>query len=296
MQITQSRRQFLSTLSFAAAASVVDMTAALAAEGPPEITSVRLPKGPSACVAPSDIAEELLRAEGFTDIRYIDAPFEVYQERIERGEVDFSLNFALDHIISIDRGAPLVLLTGVHVGCIEVFGDEGIRSVTDLKGKSVGVPSFGSPPHMFIVLLAAQVGLDPVDILLRVDSLEDRARHAFRRGGITPDEFVVAGQHAAEVMRPRSVQCAIDDLCATDPARAARRLVDSGFTARYDYVFQALSELSYDKWREYDPEDTLRFYALRLRESGFIQSSPQKIIAEGTDWRFLDALKRELKA
>jgi NitT/TauT family transport system substrate-binding protein len=71
------------------------------------------------------------------------------------------LNFALDHIISIDRGAPIVLLTGAHVGCIEVFGDEGIRGVTDLKGKSVGVPSFGSPPHMFIALLAAQVGLDP---------------------------------------------------------------------------------------------------------------------------------------
>jgi NitT/TauT family transport system substrate-binding protein len=38
-------------------------------------------------------------------------------------------------------------------------------------------------------------------------------------------------------------------LCATDPARAARRLVDDGFTARYDYAKEALSELPYDKWR-----------------------------------------------
>jgi len=161
MPMIQTRRRFLTTLSLVGAADLVRAPRLQAAEGPREITSIRLPKGPSACVAPSDIAEELLRAEGFTDIRYIDAPFEVYQERIERGEVDFSLNFALDHIISIDHGAPIVLLTGVHVGCIEVFGDEGVRSVTDLKGKSVGVPSFGSPPHMFVALLAAQVGLDP---------------------------------------------------------------------------------------------------------------------------------------
>jgi NitT/TauT family transport system substrate-binding protein len=56
-----------------------------------------------------------------------------------------------------------------------------------------------------------------------------------------------------------------------------------------------LSELPYDKWREYDPEDTLRFYALRLREAGFIKSSPNKIITESVDWHFLNELKRELK-
>jgi len=85
------------------------------------------------------------------------------------------------------------------------------------------------------------------------------------------------------------------DWCAADPAQVARRLVNSGFTDRYDYALQMLSELPYDKWREYDAEDTIRFYALRLHEIGMIKSSPQKIIAEGTDWRFLDELKRELK-
>jgi NitT/TauT family transport system substrate-binding protein len=86
------------------------------------------------------------------------------------------------------------------------------------------------------------------------------------------------------------------DVCATAPERAARRLVDGGFTTRYDYALQTLKENAYDKWREYDPEDTLRFYALRLHEAGFIKSNPQKIIAENTDWRFLNELKRELKA
>jgi NitT/TauT family transport system substrate-binding protein len=75
----------------------------------------------------------------------------------------------------------------------------------------------------------------------------------------------------------------------------ARRLVDGGFTPCYDDALQTLRDVPYDKWREYDPEDTLRFYALRLHDLGFVKSVPQKILAEGTDWRFLDELKRELK-
>ena len=58
---------------------------------------------------------------------------------------------------------------------------------------------------------------------------------------------------------------------------------------------QTLKEVPYDKWREYDPEDTIRYYALRLHEAGMIKSLPSKIIAENTDWRFLNELKRELK-
>ena len=86
------------------------------------------------------------------------------------------------------------------------------------------------------------------------------------------------------------------DLCVTEPAQVARRIVDGGFTPRYDYARATLSEVPYDRWREYDPEDTIRFYSLRLHEIGMIKSSPQTIIAEGTDWRFLNELRRELKA
>jgi NitT/TauT family transport system substrate-binding protein len=72
-------------------------------------------------------------------------------------------------------------------------------------------------------------------------------------------------------------------------------MVDGGFTTQYDYALQTLKEVPYNKWREYDPEDTIRFWALRLREAGMIKSNPNKIIAEATDWRFLNQLKRELK-
>jgi NitT/TauT family transport system substrate-binding protein len=85
------------------------------------------------------------------------------------------------------------------------------------------------------------------------------------------------------------------DICAREPARTARFLVDKGYTDNYDYALQTLKDIPYGKWREYDPEDTIRFYALRLHEAGMIKNSPQKIIAQGTDWKFLTELKKEMK-
>ncbi|HEV8642581.1 MAG TPA: hypothetical protein VGV13_15935 [Methylomirabilota bacterium] len=73
-------------------------------------------------------------------------------------------------------------------------------------------------------------------------------------------------------------------------------MVDRGYARDYDYALQTLKALAYTRWREYDPEDTIRFYAVRLHEAGMIKSSPQKLIAQGTDWRFLNELKKELKA
>jgi len=85
------------------------------------------------------------------------------------------------------------------------------------------------------------------------------------------------------------------DFCAADPARAAQQLVEGGFTGRYDYALQTLKDIPYAKWREYSPDDSVRFYALRLREVGVIKSSPNKILADGTDWDQWNELKRELK-
>jgi NitT/TauT family transport system substrate-binding protein len=85
------------------------------------------------------------------------------------------------------------------------------------------------------------------------------------------------------------------DICAPAPDRAAQSVVDRGFTSRYDYALQSMKDIPYGKWREYEPEDTVRFYALRLQEAGMIKRTPQQIIAQGTDWRFLNELKKELK-
>ena len=84
------------------------------------------------------------------------------------------------------------------------------------------------------------------------------------------------------------------NLCALEPQRAARLMVERGYN--YEYSLETLKDIPYDKWRDYDAEDSVRYYALRLQEAGMIKSSPQKIIARGTDWRFFNELKKELKA
>jgi NitT/TauT family transport system substrate-binding protein len=87
-----------------------------------------------------------------------------------------------------------------------------------------------------------------------------------------------------------------NEICSAEPEMAARQLVEAGYTEHYDYALQTLTEIPYASWREFDAEDTLRFFALRLHDVGMINSTPNQIIAEGTDWRFLNELKRELKA
>jgi NitT/TauT family transport system substrate-binding protein len=333
MQMMQTRRRFLTTLSLAGAAGLIRAPRALAAEGALETTTVRLPKIPAICFAPLYVAEELLRAEGFTDIRYVATAIN-QPEGIARGEIDFGSNFAPVLIAALDRGMPITALGPVHVGCFEVFGNEGVRSILELKGKSVGVEALGSPMHLFLSVIFTNIGIDPGKNINWVTSGSVRPMQLFIDGkidaflGLPPEPQQLRARHIGRVLldstvdRPYShyICCMLmgsrdyvrnypvatkrvlrailkaNDLCTAEPARVARQLVDGGFTDGYDHALQTVTELPYDRWREYDVEDTIRFYALRMHEVGFIKASPQKIIADGTDWRFLNELKRELKA
>ena len=86
------------------------------------------------------------------------------------------------------------------------------------------------------------------------------------------------------------------EICASDPDRGAKAYLDLGYKINPEYARQALREIPYGRWRDYNPDETVRFYALRLREAGMVKAAPQKLIAQGTDWRFLNELKREMKA
>jgi NitT/TauT family transport system substrate-binding protein len=330
----QTRRRFLGGLSGIGAAALL-RTPGLAAEAPPETTSVRLPKTASICVAPQDVVADLLRAEGFTDIRYVALlPGTNTPDAIAQGKLDFGLNYAPLQVAGIDRGVAMKVLAGVHVGCFELFVTDAIRGVPDLAGKRVGIPAVGSPEHLFLSVIAANVGIDPKAQINWVTSGPVRPKQLFIDGKIdaflgfppAPQELRARGigrvvvnsavdhpwsqyfccmlggstdyveNHPVATERIVRAMLKAADLCASDPASVARTLVDGGFTPRYDYALQSLQELPYDKWREYDAEDTMLFYALRLHELGMIKTDPKRVIADGTEWRFLDKLKRELKA
>jgi NitT/TauT family transport system substrate-binding protein len=178
--MTQTRRKFLTALSLAGAAGLLRAPLSQAAGSALETTAVRLQK-PGLCVSSLYIAEELLRAEGFTDIRYDDASDIGAIAPVARGEVDFAPIYASQSVRAIDAGERVTLLAGVMVGCFELFAKEGIGSIAELKGKSIGVQTAGSLSQQLVTLMAAQVGLDPAnDIHWVTDPRSSRSNYSSR--------------------------------------------------------------------------------------------------------------------
>jgi NitT/TauT family transport system substrate-binding protein len=277
----------------------------LAAEPPPEITAIRFEKDQVTCVAPEAVAEELLRAEGFTDLRYVESTEEddlrgIHENSagntsmIAHDEVDFARDSAPNCIAGMEAGAPITVLAGLHSGCFEIFGKSDIRTVTDLKGRTVGTP-FHSGTSRFLQVMASYVGLDLARDVRWVESASTDPLQLFVEGKI--DAFIAyppdlqrlrsrnightitssvtdrpwsqyhccflttntefARKYPVATKRVLRATLKAVDLCATEPERVARLMVDRGFAARYDYTLQALSEIRYDVWREFDSEDTL---------------------------------------
>ena len=330
-----SRRRFLGDLTLAGTAGLFGVyPRPVAAEPPLETTSLRLVLSPAVCFAPQFVAKELLRSEGFTDVQYVRADGGPYRALAER-RADFNIGLAGQFIIRVDAGDPILILAGTHVGCFELFATPDVSSIKDLRGKTVAVPSMESSHHIVVMSLAAYVGLDPRKDMTFVTPSIDEAIRLLAEGkihammGFPPEpqrlralkighviwnmttdrpwsqyfccmlganrEFVL--KHPVATRRALRAILKANDLCATDPEQVGRLYVESGFIAatHREFVVQAMHELPYARWRDYDAEDTVRFQSLRLREAGLIRSAPAKIIAQGTDWRFINALKKELK-
>jgi NitT/TauT family transport system substrate-binding protein len=292
------------------------------AEAPPETTRIKLAHIAGICIARQYVAEKQLRLEGFTDVQYIDLV--TATQALAVGAVDVSMAFVAPFIVQVDAEAPIVLLGGVNTGCYELFGTDRIRTIRDLKGLQ-------SALQLFVGSMATYVGLDPArDINFvvysgaesmqrladgKIDALmafppfpqELRARgighvimstgsdrpwsQYFCRTFAANREF--ARRYPIATKRALRAILKATDFCAAAPERAARLVSERGYS--YEYSLQTMREISYARWREYDPEDAVRFYALRLHEAGIIRSNPKKIIAQGTDWHFFNEIKRELK-
>jgi len=331
MQSTQTRRRLLAILSSATAASFLGGPRISAQEAPPETTTIRLGKIPGVCIAPQYVAEDLLRSEGFNSVRYVELLSANVYDAFAASTIDISMAFIAPYIIQMDAGVPLVLLGGVHAGCFELFGTDRVKAVRDLKGKTVAVPELGSPHHVFAAAMASHVGIDPkreINFVKRTPAqsmqlLADGKIDALMAFPPDPQELrdkkigrvivnsgldrpwsqyfcCIVGAHQDFVRKnPIATKRALrailkaTQFCAAEPEKAARLVADKGY--RYDYSLLTMKEIQYARWRDYNAEDTVRFYALRLHEAAMIKSSPNKIIADGTDWRFFNELKRELK-
>jgi NitT/TauT family transport system substrate-binding protein len=335
MQIIQSRRDFLASLSAAGAASLLGTQGPLAAERPLETTTIRLSFTTNICFAPFDVAEAFLRAEGFTDIQYVRTAGGLSQpQQIAKGKVDVATTFAGTVVYSVDAGLPITAVAGLHAGCYELFAREPIRSIGDLKGRRVGIQTLSNSGHLYLSIMARHVGLDPKEDIEWIVPPSGNAMELFAEGktdaflGFPPEPQELRARGISRVIlstltdRPWSQYfcCMVYGnrawvrahpvatkrflravfkaaaFCQAEPESAARQLVDGGFAKQYDYALQTITELPYELWHEYDSEDSLRFYGLRLHEAGMLRTSPNTLLAEGTDWSFVNQLKRELKA
>jgi NitT/TauT family transport system substrate-binding protein len=306
----------------------------VAAEPTPEITTIRIQKISSICTAPHYAAEALLRAEGFVDVGYepnIGTP----THAVASNQMDWATDFASNFIAEVDSGAAVTVVAGIHAGCYNLLAHDPVHSIADLKGRTVGwdPPDYLPTKHL-VALMAKFVGLDPITDIHWLDDPKANPMALFINGKI--DGFLAVPPQIQELRargighllvnsatdRPwsqyfccmlvgrtefvqrypvatkRIVRAFLKgtDLCANAPELVARLMVERGFTDRYDYALETLQELPYDVWREFDPEDTVRFYTLRMNEAGFSKSTPQQIIANHTNWRFFNEVKRELKA
>jgi len=300
---------------------------------PLETTTIRLYKFPSLCLAPQYLAEDLLKDQGFTDVQYIETT--TFDKDMASGKLDIGLLYAVLAISDLDAQAPLTMLSGVHVGCWELFGGEHINTVKDLKGKTTPVAVLGGPQHMFLATIAAYGGLDPnTDINWVVMPVPEQAQaladgkvdavlaypansqaqdlRAKKIGHVIFNSMmddpwsqyfccmVTANREFAQknpVATKRALRALLEasDICAREPARAAQFMIDKGYSKNYDYALEAMQNIPYNRWREYDPEDTVIFYANQLRDVGLIKSNANDIVAKGTDWHFLNEIKQELK-
>jgi NitT/TauT family transport system substrate-binding protein len=317
------------------AASLLGLPGRTAAAPLPETTTIRLVHDPAICLAPQYLAEDLLRAEGFSEVKYVKSDATGTYPMIEAGKADMTMGAAPALVYGMDKRPSTLAIAGIHAGCYELFGNDRVRAVRDLKGKSIAVSALGSADHILLSSILAYVGVDPKrEVQWLTDEEPGGAMRRFIDGqadaimGFAPEPQELRAKKIGHVILntvrdrpwsqyfccmvaasgefvtkyPVATKCALRaylkaaDICAKEPERVARYLVDRGLEPRYEIGREVLQSLPYTRWRDSDPEDTLRFHALRLHEVGMIKTNPRKLIAQHSDWRFLKELRKELKA
>ena len=304
------------------------------ADGPLETTSIRLFSiPPSNCIAAQYMAESFLREEGFTDVQYVPASPKDVVDRFADGQMDFGVAYPAYVIRKIADGAPFVMLGGLHVGCWEVVAATAdIKTMGDFKGKTVAVIGPAFTDGIFMAMTLKNVGLNLNEDVKVVNHPPSEYARLLSTGevdgvvAIPPTStdlrakgvgHVVLKSHADRpwsnyyccgpivhrdwmekhpVAAKRALRSILKgaDVVARDPEGTARHMVDRGYTNNFAYTCDVLKELPYDVWRNLDPADSVRFYALRLKEAGLLKSTPDEILKRGADFRYFTQLRKQL--
>jgi NitT/TauT family transport system substrate-binding protein len=313
-------------------------TPGIVVDPPPETTTIRLvnqkdlfqPRN-----APLYFAEQLLAAEGFTSVQYIDVPRGTDLGQLAAGAVDIGISDAWSVTGAADAGDQLVILAGVQNSAFVIVGNDRVQSVQDLKGKRIWALNRDATDSSYLLMAAllSYVGIDvdaevefvvpsaanlitqflegsvdagyvirPYSTIFRnanighvvLDGMVDPPWSQYFGSMATANRDFVE-KHPVATKRALRAILKATDVCAREPERVARYFIEKGITKfPYDLALDAIPGVSFAAWREFNPEDTVRFYALRLKEAGLVKSNPDELVARATDWRYLNEIKREL--
>jgi NitT/TauT family transport system substrate-binding protein len=347
-----SRRDMLKMLSLAGSAGLLAACAKAADRGASgdsgtavasdkdeklETTSIRLvmdPRFTVLCYAPQYLADKYLKEEGFTNVEYVSKIDGSEAQALLHGDADISSALAVDWIMPISKGEPVVVLGGLHPGCVEIFANKSITTMKDLKGKRIGVSGLQSPERFLLASIVSYIGLDPEKDIEwvfaeplqwgpmlvdgKVDALAafppmNQGLHEAKIGTVllntlTDDPWknyfccMLATNRSYLEKNPVATKRALRaimraaELAGKQPDVAAQRLADMHIAENAPQAHHVMTRLPYHAWRSYDPADSMRFYALRLREAGLITQTPQEILDRGSNWGIINALKKEMPA
>jgi len=189
-------------------------------------------------------------------------------------------------------------------------------------------------PHIFFSAMVAYVGLDPRTDINYAWVKKDEAMRLFMEGKIDafisfppgPQELIaknigkilvdtnvdkpwsqyfccmITGRNDFVKNNPIATRRALraillaNDIVARDPQYTLEVLQKKKIWKKSEtrYILQAIKEIPYGKWREYSPEESIRFCALWLNDVGMVKTTPNEFIEQYCDWSYLRSMKGEL--
>ena len=180
-------------------------------------------------------------------------------EAVTAGKTDAGFGLLASLIQPLSNGLPIRITTGLHTGCDKVLvpNDSGIKTLNDLKGKRVGVPSMSSSPIIFAKRALADAGIGVSEKNMEV-------------------EFIVFSASDLPIALKNG---AVDALAMNDPTAAVAQkefnlhtLVDSAVTKPYSQQYCCTAYVS-DNLASSNPEAAAKYTRAVQKASAWIQKN-----------------------
>lgn len=246
-------------------------------------THLRLIYSPSLCAAPMYIAIEngYFEDEGL-DVEQVTVDAAHVSEAIGADQVDVGMGLIGKLLQPLENGLPIKFTTGLHTGCTKLLvpGDSDIKSITDLKGKKIGVPGLADAATVVSKrsLSAAGIGVTEqnMEVEFSVYSRNDLPQ-ALENGAV---DAIALGDPTASIAEEQYGLTALIDT-ATDPdykdEYCCNAFVTSKLTAENPAAAAAFTRAvqKASQWVQENPDETAKIIVDKQYISGDVDFCAQ---------------------